>query len=103
MESNAIQTLYLTYAHNKEFIGYFVGFCFTLFLTIIKPNRSSLIAAIGLLVLALGFQYDKHILQGLQQQTLDSLFPNGANDMSVQQKITKVFNYIIPFVMWIVG
>jgi hypothetical protein len=73
LESSFINTLFLTFIHNQDAIGYFLGIVVSVGLLLYKPNRFSAFLLVGFIFLLFGFEYNKHIIQPLEDQTLTSL------------------------------
>ncbi len=73
LESSFINTLFLTFIHNQDAIGYFLGIVVSIGLLLYKPNRFSAFLLVGFIFLLFGFEYNKHIIQPLEDQTLTSL------------------------------
>jgi hypothetical protein len=68
-----VTTIYNTFSHNSEAFAYFVGMCIGIGLMIRKPSRFATFVMLGFALLLFGFEYDKHIIIGLRDQTLTSL------------------------------
>jgi len=89
--------------HNSEAIAYFIGCVLTLVLQFIKPRRLNLLFFIGFLLLLLEFQYVKHIVEPLEQQTLQTVLQQGASGIRFQ-KITGIFlEKLVPFGLYLGG
>jgi len=101
--SSYIQTIYLTFTHNKELMGYVLGFVVMALTTLIKPNRSNFLITFGFLILGFGFEYDKHIINGLREQTINSLLVgNGASAVNLNQ-INIFLTHLLPIIFWLTG
>jgi len=95
--------IYFTWLHNSEAIAYFIGCVITLVLQFIKPRRLNLLFFIGFLLLLLEFQYVKHIVEPLEQQTLQTVLQQGASGARFT-KLTGIFlEKLIPFGLYLGG
>ncbi len=102
LRESLIDTIFLTFIHNQDAIGYFLGILFAIFLLIYKPSRSGLLLLIGFSFLLFGFEYNKHIIEPLQDQTLSSLGLDESGG-SASVAIIRVFKKILPIGFFIVG
>lgn len=73
LKQNIILTVYLTIADNFTAVIYSVGICISAFLAIRKPSRYAVFLLLGFILLLFGFEYKKHILDGLKEQTINAL------------------------------
>jgi hypothetical protein len=103
LQQGLVNLVYFTWLHNAEAIAYFVGCALTLYLQLKKPNRIYLLFFIGFLLLLLQFQYVKHIVVPLQEQTLHAVLQQGAQGLRFS-KITSLFlNKVIPIGLYLTG
>jgi len=103
INSAYIQTLYLTFVHNKELMGYVFGFVVMTIVTLIKPSRSNILITIGFLILGFGFEYDKHIINGLREQTINAL-QVGPGISTTRLNLVNIFlTHLLPIILWIAG
>ncbi len=65
-----INLIYSTWLHNAEALAYFAGIIFALVLLYKHPSRSRLLLLVAFSCLLLRFEYLKHIVDPLQQQTV---------------------------------
>jgi len=100
--SNLIHAAYLTFDHNSVVIAYVAGFIICTFLSLWKPNRYTLLMLLGFLTLAVGFEYDKHLVGPLTRQTLDSVVRNGGYN-TITKLINITLGEIIPIAFFILG
>jgi hypothetical protein len=102
MRSNIFQLLYNTYLHNAEAIGYF-GMAAVVFLLLLwKPKRWLALWLLGFVLLLVRFQYLKHIVGPLYDQTAGVLFEGVAVSGS-QRRTYFIFNVLAPFGMYAIG
>ncbi|MFA5136358.1 MAG: hypothetical protein WC489_03100 [Patescibacteria group bacterium] len=73
LKQNIFYTLYFTIIHNGVAILYFIGILISAFLSLLKPSRKHVLLLLGFSLLLLGFEYNKHILEGLREQTINAL------------------------------
>lgn len=103
LQQGLFDLIYFTWLHNSEAIAYFIGCVLTLVLQFIKPRRLNLLFFIGFLLLLLEFQYVKHIVEPLEQQTLQTVLQQGASGVRFT-KITGIFlEKLVPFGLYLSG
>lgn len=73
LKQNIFVMIYLLFKDNHIAFAYFSGTLISLFLSIKKPSRFSVFLLIGFIFLLFSYEYDKHIIEGLREQTLNSL------------------------------
>ena len=73
LRQNIVVTLYLLFSHNYIAIAYFTGMVIGIILSIWKPSRFATFILLGFAILLISFEYDKHIIEGLREQTMNSL------------------------------
>lgn len=103
LESTYIQTLYLTFIHNKELMGYVLGFVIMTFVSLIKPTRSHLLVTFGFLILGFGFEYDKHIINGLRDQTINALQVGQGVSATRLNYVNIFLTHLLPIIFWLTG
>lgn len=102
LKQNIITTIYLLFSHNHIAIAYLTGMIICIGLSIYKPSRFTILLFLGFLILLFAFEYDKHIINGLREQTTTSL-------ITIQQhnRVRKIINLIIsqllPLFLYILG
>lgn len=102
MKQGLFQLIYFTYLHNQLVIGFLLAFLASLFLLIKKPERRQVWFLLGFLILILHFEYQKHIVQDLADQTISTVFLEEGNDK--WRRLTKLALYhFTPFVLWLSG
>lgn len=106
MAPDTLQNLYitikLTLTHNFEAIIEFIFWLFFLTKSLIKPTRYFILLSTGFLILLFNFQYNKHIVEGLKEQTLDSLVTQ-RQSYKTAFVVEKTFDKAIPFALPIIG
>jgi|SRR3989344_4322936 len=102
LKQSLFNTAFLTFAHNQYAIAFFAGALIALGLLIYKPSRFATFLLVGFLTLLIGFEYDKHILEGLQNQTLDSLSLEN-DDAGFRSILVGTFQKLLPLGFFAVG
>ena len=72
-QQNILYTIYFIMLHNFEAILYTIGIVSAALWAFYKPSRSILLIMWGFIILLFAFEYKKHILDGLREQTVNSL------------------------------
>lgn len=70
----------------------------SLLLLILKPSRFSTLLFIGFLLLAINFEYEKHLYIKIKTDMLDLIFPEGTR-FTKYSVINYALLYLIPFFM----
>ncbi len=97
-----INTIFLTFLHNEYAIAFFLGATFSVVALLIKPSRYFVLLLIGFITLLLGFEYNKHIIEPLQDQTLTSLGLDGDGG-SAGTLVVRTFQKLLPVGFFIIG
>ena len=89
LKQNIFYTVYFTVTHNALALFYFCGILIAIGLSLYRPSRKSIFLLLGFIILLFGFEYNKHILEGLREQTLNAL-------ITVQEhnKVRRIINII---------
>lgn len=100
-----IHTFYNFFSHNYVVLVYLFGTFLSAILSLIKPNRFHLLLLLGFLLLAFTFEYDKHLIEPLRNQTLQSIL--GSSESQVHPKVNRLVDLAIselaPIVLYIFG
>jgi hypothetical protein len=102
LSSNIIHTIYLTFAHNDVLFAYLVGLVIAVVMALKRPSRFATLLILGFAVLAFSFEYDKHIIVGLRDQTIGSLITEKPH-FKVQKFTDELISEIMPIVFYIGG
>jgi hypothetical protein len=94
-----IDTVFLTFIHNQDAIGYFLGIIISIGLLFYRPSRTNLLLLIGFIFLLFGFEYNKHIIAPLEDQTISSIGAEG--DSAVFLK--RIFQKLLPLGFFVIG
>ena len=73
LKQNIVLTIYLTVVDNFIALLYAAGIGISALMAIRKPSRYAVFLLLGFILLLFGFEYKKHILDGLKEQTLNAL------------------------------
>ncbi len=97
-----IHTIYATFIHNYILFAYLFGFSIALIMAFKKPSRYSLFLILGFATLAFSFEYDKHIIEGLREQTVQSLIIEKPH-YTVQKWVSVFIGEILPLFFYALG
>lgn len=101
--SNLIHTAYLLFDHNSVVIAYVTGFALCVLLSLWKPSRYTLLTLLGFLTLAVGFEYDKHLVGPLVRQTLGSVVGESDSYMRTTKLINVFLGEVMPVAFFVFG
>lgn len=102
LSDGIINTIFLTYIHNEYAIAFFIGALLSLGALLIRPSRFAVLLLIGFITLLLGFEYNKHIIEPLQDQTLSSL-GLAESGGSATTLVLRTFQKLLPLFFSTVG
>ena len=102
LQQSIIHTIYALFIHNYIVFAYFFGFLLSVFVSVKKPSRFSVLLMLGFAVLTFSFEYDKHIIEGLRQQTLQSL-TTAEPHLRFQRGISVLITEVFPVVFYLLG
>lgn len=99
---NILKLVYFTFLHNYQVIGFFCLASLSLYRLIKQPSRPMTLFFIGFLILILHFEYQKHIVANLAEQTVDVLFADQTHYRT--QWLVKIgFYHLLPLILWLSG
>jgi|GEM_PF-988467 len=101
--SNLITGLYLLFAHNGLLIIYVFGALVSLLLIFLKPRRLTVLYFLAFLTLAFGFEYDKHLIVPLRDQTIATVVADPETHLFTQRLINLFISEFIPVALFILG
>lgn len=102
LKQNILYAVYFTITHNIPVIIYGLGIFISAVLAIKRPSRSLIFFLLGFILLLFGYEYQKHILDGLREQTINAL-------ITVQEhnKVRRIINLVLikgaPILLPLVG
>lgn len=102
LQQNIIITFYLLFSHNYEAFAYFVGIVIGIVLAFYRPSRFALLILLGFVILLFSFEYDKHIIVGLREQTLKSLITTTPH-FKVARVVNLLLSDIMPILLYVAG
>jgi hypothetical protein len=102
LSQNIFVTFYLLFTHNYEAIVYLVGVIFAILLALYRPSRFATLILLGFAVLLFSFEYDKHIIEPLRNQTVASLITLTPH-YKLRKMIDLVISVIVPVMLYVVG
>lgn len=102
LSANIITTLYLLFSHNYIVFAYFTGLVISVFLSLNRPSRYATLLLLGFALLTFSYEYDKHIVDGLRDQTLTSLI-TAKPHYTVQRWINIAIGEILPIFFYTFG
>lgn len=101
-QQNLLYTIYFIILHNFEAILYSAGILISLIFALYKPTRGKILIMWGFIILLFAFEYDKHIAEGLTQQTLNSLITE-RQSLRIEYYITKILTKAVPLLLPLLG
>lgn len=101
-QQNLLYTLYFILTHNAIPIIYSAGLLLVTISSLQKPTRGKILILWGLAILLFVYEYNKHILEGIKEQTINSLITE-RESIRIEYIITKFFTRIIPLVLPLTG
>lgn len=102
LSQNIFVTIYLLFSHNYIALAYFTGLIIGIFLSIKWPSRFSTFIFLGFGILLFSYEYDKHIIDGLREQTMKSLITIQPH-LRLQRVINVTISEILPIVFYVAG
>lgn len=102
LQQNIIVTLYLLFSHNYIAFAYFAGLVISIALAIYKPSRFTTFCFLGFAILLFSYEYDKHIIAGLREQTIKSLITITPH-FKLQRMLDLVFSDLFPVLFYVTG
>ncbi|MCA9371396.1 hypothetical protein KC726_00705 [Candidatus Woesebacteria bacterium] len=101
-QQNILYAIYFVVRHNFLAIVYGACLAFVTIWMLKKPTRGKVFLLWGFLILLFGFEYNKHIVEGLREQTLQSLITQRPS-LRIEYYVTRVLTDALPFVLPAVG
>jgi hypothetical protein len=97
-----ISLMYATWLHNAEVLAYFVGIMFALYLLYKHPSRARTLLLVAFTALLIRFEYIKHIVDPLQQQTVGVVVTQDG-DFGARRLIDLILNDAVSLSLYMVG
>jgi 4-hydroxybenzoate polyprenyltransferase len=102
MKQGLFQLVYFTFLHNSLAIGLAVAAGVALLMLIKRPQRKYVFFFVGFLILLFQFEYDKHIVKDLAEQTVGTVFLEEGNYRARWLTQAAIY-HLVPTVLWVVG
>src|SRR3989344_3646401 len=102
LKTGIFQLLYFTFMHNADAIAYLIGIGFVFALLMWKPRRILVLFLIGFILLELRFQYLKHIVDPLYDQTVGAML-QGGTFFRTRRLLDLFMNDLIPLGLYFGG
>lgn len=90
LKQNIFYTILFIAMHNFAAIFYAAGIVFSAVLLFIRPSRWGILFLFGFIILLFSFEYNKHIVEPLKEQTLNSLIT-----LQEHNKVRRVVNLVL--------
>ena len=102
LKQGFFKLFYFTWLHNADAIALVVGILLILALMMLKPKRKHAFFLIGFISLLVRFQYLKHILDPLLDQTVSTVI-EAQGRYGARRLFDIFFQILVPLALWIVG
>ena len=102
LKQNVFYMVYFVILHNWQAIAYILGLVLSAVAAVARPRRSFVLLLIGFFCLLFGFEYSKHIQEGLKEQTVQSLITIQEHS-KVRRIVTTSIDKLIPLGLSIFG
>lgn len=102
LKTGIFQFLYFTFMHNADAIAYLVGIMFVFGLLMWKPRRILVLFLLGFIILEIRFQYLKHIVDPLYDQTVGAML-QGGTFLRSRRILDLLMNDLLPMGMYVTG
>lgn len=102
-KQNLFYTIYFLLLHNAEAIFYLSAVILFTLLALYKPTRGKVITMWGFLILLFAFEYNKHILEPLTLQFMNSLIterPSFRIEYTINLILIKLVPTGLPIIGW---
>ena len=90
LKQNIAVTVFFTVTHNLPVFIYGTGIAVFAFLAILKPRRSFIFFLLGFIILLFSFEYEKHMLEGIKEQTINALIT-----MQEHNTVRRIINIVL--------
>lgn len=101
-QQNLIYAIYFAITHNLEAFIYLGGALLVTVWALFKPSRGKILMLWGFIILLFAFEYNKHILEPLRQQTIGSLVTE-RQSFRIEQTINYATMRVLPKIMPVIG
>lgn len=101
--SNLFNGLYLLFNHNSVVVAYFCGLVISMLVSFFRPSRLAFLFTLAFGVLTFGYEYDKHLIEPLREQTLATIAPTPGTHLKATKLINLVLSELLPVFLFILG
>lgn len=101
-QQNIIVAFFLLVSHNFLAITFLGGAVISTGLALYKPSRGAVLMIIGFTLLLFAFEYQKHIVEGLLEQTKGSLITE-RQSYRLEWILDKTFGKVLPPFLYFIG
>jgi len=101
-QQNLFYSLYFLVLHNFIAIVYSLGILVSGIINFWKPKRTWFLIFLGCIVLLFSFEYNKHILESLREQTLNSLITE-RQSYRIERVVNVTLAKLLPTGLMILG
>src|SRR3989338_11337040 len=101
-QQNILYTAYFIGLHNFEAVLYSTGIIFTTLWMLYKPSRAKILILWGFIFLLFSFEYKKHIVEGLTEQTINSLITE-RQSYRIERYVNVTLNKLLPLALPLAG
>lgn len=102
LSGNFVRMMYELFSHNYIVIGYFAGLIVSALAAFKKPTRTHFLIVIGFALLVFNFEYEKHISEGLRDQTVSSVVGQTGN-LKAKSLVALFIEFVFPIVTFYLG
>lgn len=102
LQQNIVTTAYLFFSHNYIALVYLAGVGLGIGLSLWRPSRFATLVLIGFAILLFSFEYDKHLIAPLRDQTIRS-FISEKPHFKLQRIIDVTISEVLPVGFYILG
>ncbi len=103
LTGSLLATIYSTFDHNKIVIAYALAAILAAFLVFKRPSRFHVLLLFGFAILAFTYEYEKHIIAPLREQTLQAVAPDPNVHVRTQKYLDIFLSVLIPIGLYITG
>ncbi|HRN71150.1 MAG TPA: hypothetical protein PLS49_08280 [Candidatus Woesebacteria bacterium] len=101
-QQNLLYTIYFMILHNYEAMFYLAGSVVMALWMLYRPSRAKFLIFLGFAILLFAFQYTKHIVDPLLEQTTNSLITE-RESWRIERYLTLLLGRVVPLFLPIVG
>lgn len=101
-QQNMLYTIYFMILHNYEAMFYLGGSMVMALWILYRPSRAKFLLFLGFVILLFAFQYEKHIVDPLLEQTTNSLITE-RESWRIERYLTLFLGRLVPLVLPVVG